>query len=222
MSGISFAKLLAHGWPVMGTLMIMSVVSLAVILDRVHVFRKARMNGPEFARHVARLLRVGSRDEALRYCAGFSQPVARAAAAVVAQPGSREARERALGHAIQAEGRRLEAYVPILGTIASTSPFIGLFGTVIGIIRAFEDIAKSGGGGPEVVAVGIAEALVSTAGGLAVAIPALIAYNYFVRKTERLMDEVDLVGFDLIETMEGNAGGRSLVEGRSVAEGGLS
>jgi len=220
MSGISFAKLLAHGWPVMGTLMIMSVVSLAVILDRIHVFRKARINAPEFARHVARLLRVGSRDEALRYCAGFNQPVARAAAAVVAQPGSREARERALGHALQSEARRLEAYVPILGTIASTSPFIGLFGTVIGIIRAFEDIAKSGGGGPEVVAVGIAEALVSTAGGLAVAIPALISYNYFVRKTERLMDEVDLVAFDLIETMEGAGGGRAVVEGRSMAEGG--
>jgi len=221
MNGVSFAKILAHGWPVMGTLLIMSVISLAVILDRVHVFRKARLNGPEFARHVARLIRVGSREEALRYCAGFSQPVARAAAAVVAQTGSREARERALGHALQAEGARLEAYVPILGTIASTAPFIGLFGTVIGIIRAFQDIAKSGGGGPEVVAVGIAEALVSTAGGLAVAIPALIAYNYFVRKTERLMNEVDLVAYDLIESMEGT-GGHHVVESRSLAEGGHS
>ena len=221
MNGVSFAKIIAHGWPVMGTLLIMSVISLAVILDRAHVFRKARLNGPEFARHVARLIRVGSREEALRYCAGFNQPVARAAAAVVGQAGSREARERALGHALQAEGSRLEAYVPILGTIASTAPFIGLFGTVIGIIRAFQDIAKSGGGGPEVVAVGIAEALVSTAGGLAVAIPALIAYNYFVRKTERLMDEVDLVAYDLIESMEG-AGGRNVVETRSLAEGGLS
>lgn len=221
MSGISFGKLLAAGWPVLGTLLVMSVISLAVILDRIHVFRRARLNAPEFSRHVSRLLRVGSREEALRYCSGFSQPVARAVGAVLAQPGSRQARERALGHAIQAEARRLEAYVPILGTIASTSPFVGLFGTVLGIIRAFEDIAKSGGGGPEVVAVGIAEALVSTAAGLAVAIPALIAYNYFVRKTERLMDEIDLVAYDVIEAMEG-AGGHVIMEGRSVAEGGHS
>ena len=221
MSGISFGKLLAAAWPVLGTLLVMSVISLAVILDRIHTFRRSRIKAPEFARHVSRLLRVGSREEALRYCSGFSQPAARAVAAVLAQPGSRDARERALGHAIQAEARRLEAYVPILGTIASTSPFVGLFGTVIGIIKAFDDIAQSGGGGPEVVAVGIAEALVSTAAGLAVAIPALIAYNYFVRKTERLMDEIDLVAYDVIEAMEG-AGGHVMMEGRSVAEGGHS
>jgi biopolymer transport protein ExbB len=219
MHGISFVKLLAQGWPVLGTLMVMSVVSLAVILDRFHVFRRARLNAPEFVRHVSRLLRVGSREEAHRYCSGYTQPVARACAAVVASVGSREARERALQHAIQAEARRLEAYVPILGTIAATSPFIGLFGTVLGIIRAFEDIAKSGGGGPEVVAVGIAEALVSTAAGLAVAIPALIAYNYFVRKTERLMDEIDLVAYDLVEISMGEAGARSILDAESVIEG---
>ena len=92
----------------------------------------------------------------------------------------------------------LEARLPILGTIASTAPFIGLLGTVIGIIRAFKAVSVSLGGGPSVVANGIAEALITTAFGIMVAIPAIVAYNYFNSRLERLERQMELAVADLI------------------------
>ena len=92
----------------------------------------------------------------------------------------------------------MERYLVVLGTMGNTAPFIGLFGTVIGIIKAFRDLALAGAGGPAVVAKGIAEALVATAGGLAVAIPAVIVYNYFMRKVKDRSVEMEVVSARLL------------------------
>jgi biopolymer transport protein ExbB/TolQ len=81
----------------------------------------------------------------------------------------------------------------VLGTLGNSCPFIGLFGTVVGIIKAFHDLAVSGSGGPTVVAAGIAEALVSTAAGLAVAIPCVVFFNYFMRKVKTMDVEMEAV-----------------------------
>ncbi|MDZ7343353.1 MAG: MotA/TolQ/ExbB proton channel family protein, partial [candidate division KSB1 bacterium] len=89
------------------------------------------------------------------------------------------------------EKMKLERYLSILGTMGNIAPFIGLLGTVIGIIRAFHDLAVSGSGGPSVVSAGIAEALITTAAGLVVAIPAVIAYNYFLRRVGTIMSEIE-------------------------------
>jgi biopolymer transport protein ExbB len=87
----------------------------------------------------------------------------------------------------------VEARLALLGTIANASPFVGLLGTVIGVIRAFHSISTStGGGGLTIVAGGISEALISTAAGLAVAIPASMAYNYFTFHSGRLAQEAKL------------------------------
>jgi len=87
----------------------------------------------------------------------------------------------------------LERYLGVLGTLGNSCPFIGLFGTVVGIIKAFHDLAASGSGGPTVVAAGIAEALVATAGGLAVAIPCVMFFNYFSRKVKTMDVEMEAV-----------------------------
>ena len=104
-------------------------------------------------------------------------------------------------HAIQKQVHYLQARVPVLGTIGSMAPFVGLFGTVIGVIKAFRDIAVSSGGGPEVVSAGIAEALVSTAIGLLVAIPAVVGFNYCVHRVQKMADEMDLAVFEVIEKL---------------------
>ena len=85
------------------------------------------------------------------------------------------------------ETQHLRKHLWILGTVASSAPFIGLFGTVVGIIKAFESMAVSGTGGFAVVAAGISEALVATALGLGVAIIALVFYNYFQTRIGSLM-----------------------------------
>jgi biopolymer transport protein ExbB/TolQ len=202
MNQFDFRAMLLQGWPVLSVLMLMSIVSCTVILDRWLALRRRQMDAARFLTEICRRVREESVQAALRFCARYEQPAALVAIAVMEQKGNRESRERALAHALQAQIREMETYVPVLGTIASSAPFVGLLGTVIGIIKAFGDIARNVGGGPEVVASGIAEALITTAGGLLVAIPALMAYNYFVRRIQRMTEEIDLACFDLVETLE--------------------
>ena len=95
--------------------------------------------------------------------------------------------EDALSIALSEEKVGLESRIAILGTLGSNAPFVGLFGTVLGIIHAFHSLAQNAKGGPGVVMAGISEALVATALGLFVAIPAVAAYNYFVRYIKKIM-----------------------------------
>ena len=201
MKGFDFNGMLLQGWPVLSILFILSILSVTVIVDRFRALRRADMDARRLVEKLNTIIRSGSHAKALQYCSGCIQPAAAVAAMVIAHEGDRESRERVLRHAVQSQIRELEEGVPILGTIASAAPFVGLFGTVIGIIRAFADIAQNVGGGPEVVAAGIGEALVTTAGGLLVAIPALVGYNYFVRRIQRMVEEIDLAAFDLIEAL---------------------
>lgn len=193
--------MLLQGWPVLTVLLIMSIFSLAILLDRWLALRRAGIDADAFIAQVKRMVTDESPKAAYHHCRRRSEPVAVVAAAIISQPGGREKRERALQHAMQGQIRQLETYVPVLGTIASSAPFVGLLGTVLGIIRAFADIAKNVGGGPEVVAGGISEALVTTACGLFVALPALIGYNYCTRRIQRLAEEIDLAAYDLIEVL---------------------
>ncbi len=107
----------------------------------------------------------------------------------------REKSAEALGALLseEAKGLRWEAEhrLAALGTIANIAPFIGLFGTVVGVIRAFQAIALKSSAGPSVVADGIAEALISTAAGLFVAVPAVVAYNYFLKRARKLSLELE-------------------------------
>ncbi len=99
--------------------------------------------------------------------------------------------KRALNRAIMSETTRLERSITFLATTGSTAPFIGLFGTVWGIMDAFQSIGSRGSASLAVVAPGISEALVATAAGLAAAIPAVMAYNHFVRKVRVMVSEMD-------------------------------
>jgi biopolymer transport protein ExbB len=131
----------------------------------------------------------------------------RAARELLGEPKSPEVRvallgldqlPRGTGPAVEAmasarsrERLALEKHLGVLGTLGNNAPFIGLFGTVLGIIKAFADLAKNQGGGAAVVMAGIAEALVATAVGLLVALPAVVAYNIFQGRIRRTMGRVD-------------------------------
>jgi biopolymer transport protein TolQ len=110
--------------------------------------------------------------------------------------------QRTLRRAINTEVRRLTQLVPFLATAGNTAPFIGLFGTVWGIMNTFQGIGMSGSATLAVVAPGISEALVATAAGLAVAIPSVIAYNYFTDRIRVLDSELESFSSDLLNIIE--------------------
>src|SRR5207249_10785628 len=108
---------------------------------------------------------------------------------------------RALRRAAALEVALLERYLPFLATTASAAPFIGLFGTVWGIMSAFHGIGAQGSASLAVVAPGISEALIATAAGLAAAIPAVIGYNYFVNRVRHWATEMDGFTLDLLNVL---------------------
>ncbi len=110
--------------------------------------------------------------------------------------------KRTLNRSINVEVRRMTQLVPFLATAGNTAPFIGLFGTVWGIMSTFQGIGLSGSASLAVVAPGISEALVATAAGLAVAIPSVIAYNYFTDRIRVLDSELQSFSADLLNIME--------------------
>jgi biopolymer transport protein TolQ len=110
--------------------------------------------------------------------------------------------ERALRRATTSEVTHLESMVPFLATIGSTAPFVGLFGTVVGIMISFMEINAAGSAGMDVVSKGISEALIATAIGLIAAIPAVIAYNYFLRRLRVLTSEMENFSADYINIVK--------------------
>lgn len=127
---------------------------------------------------------------------------------LVADLGEQERVSRVLRRSITSEGHRLEKYLSFLATTGSAAPFIGLFGTVWGIMDAFHGIGTSGSASLAVVAPGISEALVATAIGLVAAIPAVIGYNHFVNKVNVLTGEMDNFSQEMLNIVQRMSRGR--------------
>jgi len=209
MSEFTFKEMIIQGWPVLSVLFIASILSITVIVDRFFALRKAWLNADRFITKVLKMIESQGIGAALAYCGQFTQPVSMVVQSVLNEKGDRETRQRVAQNTMQAQILDLEKWTSILGTTGSVAPFVGLLGTVSGIIKAFIDMATHSGGGVEVVAAGIAEALITTAVGLFVAIPAVIGYNYCVNKIRRLSREIDVAVFRLIESLSAPGGQKS-------------
>jgi biopolymer transport protein ExbB len=176
-----------------------SVLSITFMIERWWAIRKAQGSGDALLAHVHKLLSEGKAETAQQYCHKQTSSVAQVIHYGLLHAGRpRRDLEELLSSKRLEERLKLERYLGVLGTLGNVAPFIGLFGTVVGIIKAFRDLALSGGGGPAVVAKGIAEALVATAAGLVVAIPAVIIYNYFMRKVKALTVEMEVASTRLL------------------------
>lgn len=216
-SGASFDVLgMWHtmGWPakaVVIVLFIMSAWSIAVMIDRYIVYQAARKQSRLFAPAVAGALKEGKLDEAIAISeqnkrshlakvvsAGLQEFQAHQASADISGEEI-EASKRALERASAIVHAELKRGLTALATVGATAPFVGLFGTVLGIIDAFVGISSSHMTGIGAVAGGIAEALVTTAIGLLVAIPAVWLYNYFSGKLEAFDVEMDNSSSELID-----------------------
>ncbi len=120
-------------------------------------------------------------------------------------PADRHVVERTAAHVAQSQLAQLEAYLPFLATTGNITPFIGLLGTVMGIIDAFREIGTQGTASIAAVAPGVAEALIATAAGLFTAIPAVIAYNYFLSRIRRTAFRLDTVTVEMLSLLRPKA-----------------
>ena len=206
-------------WGNMGTiakcviivLFIMSAWSIGVMIDRFIAFSAARKQSRAFAPAVAGALREGKLDEAIKIADRFNKShLAKVVVAGLQEfkahqvssdiPGEDiEASRRALERAEAIVHAELKRGVSSLATIGSTAPFVGLFGTVVGIMHAFQEISTSKSTGIGAVAGGISEALITTAVGLFVAIPAVWVFNYFSNRIEAFDVEMGNSSSELID-----------------------
>ena len=180
--GMNLLEIIHKGAIATYPLIVMSVISVAIVLERLWSLRNIGTVALRLSESIMDPITNGQKDLALAMCRQNAQsPAARIFMNVISRyAGENLERVSALAaEAMFEETQKMRKPLWILGTVASSAPFIGLLGTVIGIIKSFESMAIVGTGGFTVVAAGISEALVATALGLGVAIIALIFYNYF-------------------------------------------
>jgi biopolymer transport protein ExbB/biopolymer transport protein TolQ len=206
------------GWVAKGVaviLFIMSMWSFGVAFERIFTFTQAKNQSKLFAPQVAKQLKDGRLKEAIALASSKNYRYSHLAKVVLAglqeyqfqqESGQGMAREdvmdtvrRSIQRAAALTANDMKKGVSSLATIGSTAPFVGLLGTVIGVINAFQGIGASGSAGIGAVSVGISEALVETALGLVVAIPAVWFYNYLTGRVEYFNVEMDNSSSELVD-----------------------
>jgi biopolymer transport protein ExbB len=206
------------GWVAQGIgviLILMSMISFGVAIERIYTFAQARKQSKLYAPQVAKHLKEGRLKDAIAISSSKTYRYSHLAKVVLAglqeyqfqqESGSNLSREdlvdtvrRAIQRASALTANDLKKGVAALATIGATAPFVGLLGTVVGIITAFQGIAATGSGGLGAVSAGISEALVETALGLVVAIPAVWFYNYLTGRIEYFNVEMDNSSSELLD-----------------------
>jgi biopolymer transport protein ExbB len=180
--GLDLLTIIQQGAIATYPLIFLSVISVTVVLERLWSLRNINSKTLRITESLLDPIKKGQKDLAIAIGRQNSDsPAGRIFLRIFDKEGSQpvETAKTFANEAIFEETQSLKKHLWILGTVASSAPFIGLLGTVVGIIKAFENMAVEGTGGFAVVAAGISEALVATALGLAVAIIAVIFYNYF-------------------------------------------
>ncbi len=210
--------LLGSEW-VLFLLLGLSVVSVAVMVERA-IFLRTRGDADAFAHELEALLKGGDLTGARKALVGRTAPAALVAAAGLSHY---DRGSEAVGAAMASVKARLridmERNLGVLGTLGNNAPFIGLFGTVLGIIKAFADLSRNSAGGAGAVMAGISEALVATAVGLMVAIPAVIAFNFFQGKVRKTIARVDSIAHMVLATFSGGEGDATQAPARAEAKG---
>lgn len=214
-----FARLVAL------SLVAMAIASLSVFFDRVLAFYSARRTTKRFALHATQLLQSHQYAEVVAYSQQHNKsPLlwvlgegARAFLRATKTPGQVAAHEL-VRRELERKSEELYASIrrgmSLLASVGSVAPFVGLLGTVVGIIASFQGIAKEGSGGLGAVSAGISEALVVTALGLLVAIPAVLGFNYLNTAADNLMRGVDQARSELVDFLE--AHGKDAVAAMSL------
>ena len=192
----------AGGW-MMGPIILASIVAVAIILERLWTLQDRRVLPADLTRRVWELIEANLVTDKIIEALKLNSPLGRVLAAGLA---NRHRSREALMERLEDTGRHvvheLERFLNALGTIAGVSPLLGLLGTVGGIIKAFNAINEGGVGDPRMLSGGIAQALITTAAGLCVAIPSLIAYRYLRGRVDRIVIEIEKDAIQLADALE--------------------
>jgi biopolymer transport protein ExbB len=195
-------ELVRAGGPFMAPIIICSVAAVGILLERLWTLQRKRVLPQELIKKVTQLAESNQVNAKVIDALEKNSPLGRVLAAALA---NRDRGREIMMERVQDTGRHvvheLERFLNSLGTIASISPLLGLLGTVAGIIRAFNAVMLGGMGDPRMLAGGISEALVTTAGGLAVAIPSFIAYRYLRGKVERIVIEMEKIAVKFADSL---------------------
>jgi biopolymer transport protein ExbB len=198
-----FELVKAGGW-VMWPIILCSVAALAIIGERFWSLQKKYVSPPNLLAQVQQLLTRNELEPSHLVALRDSSPLGRIlAAGLINRDHDREVVKEAVENTGRHVVPELERYLRSLGTIAAISPFLGLFGTVIGMIQMFSGIGQHGVGDPSIVAAGISTALITTAAGLAVAIPSLMFYRYFRGRVNQLLLDMEQEAVKLVEILHG-------------------
>jgi len=183
---------LAKGGPVMVPLAVCSMLAATVMIERFLALRKADRGGEELIGRIRKAYRAGDGAEALAECERIGGPVASVLAAGLRASLRGEPVREAMEEQTLADQRALHRRLVVLDTVVTLAPLLGLLGTVLGMISAFKIISVSGTNHPAGITGGVAEALIATASGLAIAIVCLIGYNWCRDKLRQITEEIEL------------------------------
>jgi len=196
------AEYFRQGGIFMYPLLFFSVLAATVAIERFIVFSKAKVNVSDFLTKIRKALLVNRNvKEAIKICEQSKGPVASVMKAGLLRYGhTREDIEKTIENAALYELDRLEKRLGVLATTANVAPMLGFLGTVAGMIKSFATLAEQGLTNPAAVAVGISEALITTAAGLIIAIPAQLVYNWYTTKITRFVRDIETASNMLVET----------------------
>ena len=198
-------ELVKAGGPLMWPIIACSVIAMAIILERLWTYRERRVMPTNLLAQIWKLYQAKELSAAHIATVRKKSPLGRILAAGLA---NRHHQREVMKEAIEEEGRQvvheLERYLNTLGTIANISPLLGLLGTVIGMIKVFTAITDAGVGNPAILAGGISEALITTAAGLSVAIPAVIFHRYLSGRVDKLVIGMEEQALKMVEVMHGD------------------
>ncbi|HMM74996.1 MAG TPA: MotA/TolQ/ExbB proton channel family protein [Gammaproteobacteria bacterium] len=209
----------AGGW-VMWPIMLASVIAMAIVVERFWSLQTKRIAPPNLVAQVWQWLRNGQLDEVRMQALRAGSPLGRILAAGLV---NRHHDRTIIRECVEEAGRvvvfELERYLNTLGTIAAVSPLLGLLGTVFGMIQMFGALKTGGAGDPAELAGGIGQALITTAAGLLVAIPALYFYRYFRGRVDALVITMEQEAVKLIEVLQGEREQDDELAGQRAAKG---
>lgn len=197
-------EFIVQGGVVMYVLIAVSILALTIIFERSWSLRRSIVVPVKDVEKIESSVRAGKVDDAMRLCSDNNTAMSRILWVALKNRGVNRA---VLKEVIEEVGRQevahLERYIGVLGVIAAISPLLGLLGTVIGMIEVFQVISIEGVGKADVLAGGISKALNTTAAGLTVAIPALVAYRFFESKVNRFVVEIEQHALHFVELLKG-------------------